>query len=123
VTFFGTNNAISFDDRFGRNSTQEGLRMIWTVWDSSWQQFIAFYEHWKNYPEVVLLAGVMFFLILRRRFRASLLLAFGISLCFANYFLLRQYAFLAIPPLYAMGFGAVSIILLLLLLYQFIHTA
>ncbi|MBI5117450.1 hypothetical protein HZA56_13315 [Candidatus Poribacteria bacterium] len=97
--------------------------MIWTLWDSGWQQLISFYEHWKNYPEGILLAGVMFFLILRRRFKASLILAFGIALCYANYYILKQHVFLAIPPLYAMGFGAVSIVLLLLLLYQFIHTA
>lgn len=96
--------------------------MFWMVWSLGLQNLTELYNHWTDYPETVLFLGVMVFLILRRNFRATLILAFGVALCYANYFVLKEYALLAIPPLYAVSFGAVSIVLLILLLFQFIHT-
>jgi hypothetical protein len=96
--------------------------MLWMALNMGLERLTAIAERWRDYPEAVLLAGIMAFLLLRSKFRASLLLFFGIMLCFANYFVLKEQVFLLISPLYAVGFGAISVILLLLLLYEFIHT-
>ncbi len=97
--------------------------MPWRALHAGWQQIVQFWGTWTNYPEAILLVGAMTLLLLRRKFKACLILAFGVILCFANYFILTEYASLAIPSHYAVGLGAVSVLLLLLLLYQFIHTA
>ena len=76
-----------------------------------------------DYPEVILLAAVIVFLILKGRFRAILILGFGTTLCFANYFLFTQHRVYAIPLVYAVILAAVSIVVLLLLVVEFIQTA
>lgn len=80
-------------------------------------------EYGITHPELVLVIGLMFLLLVNRKFRAALTLAFGVTLCFANYFVFTEYNFLTIPLVYAAGFAGVSIFLLLLLVYEFIHTA
>lgn len=80
-------------------------------------------EYGVTHPELVLVAGLMFYLLVNRKFRAALTLTFGVALCFANYFVFTEYNTLMIPLVYAAGFAGVSIFLLLLLVYEFIHTA
>ncbi|UCD58126.1 MAG: hypothetical protein JSV16_03150 [Candidatus Hydrogenedentota bacterium] len=81
------------------------------------------YRYGTNYPEAVLVAGLLLFLVFHRKFRAALILAFGTALCFANYFVFAQYNFSTISLLYAVGFAGLSIFVLLLLAYQFLHSA
>lgn len=76
----------------------------------------------KHSPELVLLVGFFFFLLLRGRFQAALLLAFGATLCFANYYLFVQSSIYSISLPYAFACAGVSIILILLIVYQILQT-
>lgn len=97
--------------------------MRWAIQFMDSEYLSSGYKYGMNHPEVVLLVGLMFFLLLRGKFRPALILAFGAALCLANVFIFAQYRFSAIPLAYAVCFAGISIVLLLLLVYQFIQTA
>jgi hypothetical protein len=73
--------------------------------------------------ELALLAGSLAYLLIRGKMKSALILLFGVALCFANYFIFQEYSYLTIPLIYSVGFGGVSIFLLLLLVYQFLHSS
>ena len=85
---------------------------------SSWA-----YNYAVNHPEVVLPAGVLIYLLLRRNTRSALIIAFGGALCCANYYLFAQQLHFAVPIAYSATFAAVSAIVLVLLVHQLIQTA
>ncbi|RJP70783.1 MAG: hypothetical protein C4532_08870 [Candidatus Abyssobacteria bacterium SURF_17] len=97
--------------------------MGWTLLENGSRYLSAGYSYGMGHPELVIVVGLLVYLLLRRRFQACLILTLGIALSFANYFVLVEYGFLAFPLVYSFGFAAVSIVLLVLLVYQFIHTA
>ena len=86
------------------------------------KQISGAYGYGISHPEAVLLVGVLAFLLLRRKLKSALILAFGVALCFANYFVFAEFGVAAIPVSYAAGFAGISIVLVLLLVYQFIQT-
>lgn len=80
------------------------------------------YEYGVGHPEMVVFVGIMLLLLFRRKFKSALILAFGVALCFANYFVFAEYGIMTIPIAYAATFAGISIVLILLLIYQFIQT-
>ncbi len=80
------------------------------------------YEYGVNHPEAVVFGGIMLLLLFRRKLKSALILAFGVALCFANYFVFTEYGIMTIPLAYAATFAGISIVLVLLLVYQFIQT-
>ena len=81
------------------------------------------YNYAVNHPEVVLPAGILLYLLLRRDTRSALIIAFGGALCCANYYMFAQQLYFAVPIAYSAAFAAVSAIVLVLLVYQLIQAA
>jgi hypothetical protein len=87
------------------------------------EQFDRIYTFSAGYPEAVLTAAILGYLFVRGKVKSALILIFGSALCLANYFVFVEYTSLTIPLIYAAAFTGISIFLLLLLVYQFIHTS
>jgi hypothetical protein len=85
--------------------------------------FSAICTFFGRFPEAVLLVGFILFLLVREKFHAALMLVFGATLCFANYYLFSQYSISLISLPYAMAFAGISIFVLLLIVYQLVQTA
>ena len=108
---------------FASTSLERGFPMDWVTYildacRSSWA-----YNYAADHPEVVVPAGIMLYLLLRRNVRSGLIIAFGMALCYANYYIFAQQIFFGVPILYTAAFAAISAIVLVLLVYQFIQTA
>ena len=81
------------------------------------------YSFIERYPEAILLVGFFVFLLIQGKFHAALMLVFGVTLCFANYYLFAQYAIYSFSLPYAVACACISILLLMLILYQLVQTA
>jgi hypothetical protein len=77
----------------------------------------------ERYPEAILLVGFLAFLLIQGKFHAALMLVFGITLCFANYYLFAQYAIYTFSLPYAVACACISVVLLVLIVYQLVQTA
>jgi hypothetical protein len=86
-------------------------------------EFGVIYSYCTVHPEVALLLAILVFLVLRGKVKSALILILGVALCFANYFIFLEYNSLSIPLYYAAAFGGISVFLLMLLLYQLIHSS
>lgn len=81
------------------------------------------YEYVENHPAITLIIGAIAFLMVRRKFRAILMLVFGTTLCWANYLVFSPQSSFALPLLFSACFAGISVVLLLLISIQFIHSA
>ena len=97
--------------------------MGWVSYLIDASRLVDAWSYAQEHPGMVLAVGAMVFFLLRGNLRATLILAFGVTLCWANYYIIAQQIIFAVPLVYAVGFAAVSTITLLLLVYQFIQTA
>lgn len=70
---------------------------------------------------IIIVAGILFFLF-RGNVKASLVLALAGVLCYANYYVFSQNLYLTMPPVYAASFAGISALVLVLLVYQLIHS-
>jgi hypothetical protein len=86
-------------------------------------KFEVIYNYSAIHPEVALLVAILAFLVLRGKIKSALILLLGAALCLANYFIFLEYNSLSIPLYYAAAFAGISVFLLLLLVYQFIHSS
>jgi hypothetical protein len=84
--------------------------------------FGSVYVFGTSNSELALLVGSLGYLLIRGKMKSALILLFGVALCFANYFIFQEYHHLTIPLIYSVGFAGISIFLLLLLVYQFLHS-
>jgi hypothetical protein len=72
--------------------------------------------------EIILLAGAVLFFVLKGNVKVALILAFAGVLGYANYYVFSQELYQTMPPIYAGSFAAASAIVLVLLVYQLIHS-
>ncbi len=86
-------------------------------------KFELIYTFSATNPGISLLILILGYLLLRRKVKSALILLFGTALCLANYYIFSQMDTLAFPFTYTAAFAGVSIFLLLLLVYQLIHTS
>jgi hypothetical protein len=96
--------------------------MVQHILQTVLEKFEVIYTYSVTNPEVMAFVGILGFLLIRGKVKSALILIFGVALCFANYYMFLEYNYLTIPLIYAAGFAAISVVLLLLLVYQFIHT-
>lgn len=82
----------------------------------------ASYNYAADHAEIVLLTGAILLLLLKGNVKASLILVFGGVLGYANYYVFSQQLYRIMPPIFAASFAAVSVVLLVLLVYQLIHS-
>ncbi len=80
-------------------------------------------EYALERPEATLALAAILFLLLRGSFRTALILAFGAVLCWANYYVFAQKIIFTMPLGYAVVFAAISVVALILVVYQLIQSA